>query len=79
VMIYDLMMSNAIEEKGFWRHNGKPLATADAFKTLVDRVGGTTKHQPADISSSLAYAVEQGNLRCAESQGQVEWKWVDYL
>ncbi len=79
VMIYDLMMSHAIEEKGFWRHNGKPLAAADAFQTLVDRVTGATSHQPADISSSLAYAVEQGNLKYAESQGRAQWRWVDYL
>ena len=79
VLIYDLMMSNAIEDKGFWRHNGTPIASQDAFKTLIDRVGGATKHQPADIASSLAYAVEQGSLQYTEGQGQVQWQWVDYL
>ena len=79
VMIYDLMMGHVIEEKGTWRHNGKPIASQDAFKTLVERVAGATKHQPADIASSLAYAVEQGSLQYTEGQGRVAWKWVDYL
>jgi radical SAM superfamily enzyme YgiQ (UPF0313 family) len=79
VLIYDLMMAHVIEEKGLWRTNGKPIASQDAFKTLIERVAGATTHWPADISSALVYAVEQGNLRCVESQGQVKWQWVDYL
>ena len=79
VMIYDLMMGHIIEEKGTWRHNGNPIASQDAFKTLIEKVAGATKHRPADISSSLIYAMEQGNLRYDESQGQVQWQWVDYL
>jgi anaerobic magnesium-protoporphyrin IX monomethyl ester cyclase len=79
VLIYDLMMGHAVEEKGFWRHNGKPLATADALKTLIDRIAGTFSHQPADISSALVYAAEQGNLRYEEREGQAQWQWVDYL
>ncbi len=79
VLIYDLMMGHVIEEKGTWRHNGNPIAGQDAFKTLIERVAGVTTHRPADISSALVYAAEQGNLRCAESRGQVKWQWVDYL
>jgi radical SAM superfamily enzyme YgiQ (UPF0313 family) len=79
VLIYDLMMDHVIEEKGSWRHNGKPIAGPDALKTLVDRVAGATSHQPKDISSALVYAAEQGNLRYEESAGKVQWRWVDYL
>jgi anaerobic magnesium-protoporphyrin IX monomethyl ester cyclase len=79
VLIYDLMMAHVIEEKGFWRHNGKPIARQDAFQTLVEKVEGCTKHQQADISSALSFAVEQGSLRYEESQEQITWQWVDYL
>jgi anaerobic magnesium-protoporphyrin IX monomethyl ester cyclase len=79
VLIYDLMMGHVIEEKGTWRTNGRPMASQDAFQTLVARVAGTTRHQPADITSALVHAMEQGNLKYAESQGQVKWQWVDYL
>lgn len=79
VLIYDLMMGQVIEERGFWRHNGNPIARPDAFKTLIDRVAGATTHRPADISSALVYAAEQGNLRYEEGQGQIKWQWVDYL
>jgi anaerobic magnesium-protoporphyrin IX monomethyl ester cyclase len=79
VLIYDLMMSHVIEEKGAWRTNGKPMARPDALKTLVDRVAGATSHQQADISSALVYAAAHGNLLYKESQGQAQWRWVDYL
>jgi len=79
VLIYDLMMGHVIEEKGTWRHNGNPIARPDAFKTLIDRVAGTTQHRPKDISSALVYAAEQGNLQYEDRQGQVKWRWVDYL
>jgi radical SAM superfamily enzyme YgiQ (UPF0313 family) len=79
VLIYDLMMDHVIEEKGSWRHNGKPNTGPDAFKTLVDRVAGATRHRPEDISCSLTHAAEHGNLRYEESAGKVQWRWVDYL
>jgi anaerobic magnesium-protoporphyrin IX monomethyl ester cyclase len=79
VLIYDLMMGRVIEEKGFWRNNGKPIASPDALKTLVDRVAGSTRHRPEDISCSLASAIEHGNLTYEENYGQVRWKWVDYI
>jgi anaerobic magnesium-protoporphyrin IX monomethyl ester cyclase len=79
VLIYDLMMGHVIEEKGTWRNNVNPIARPDAFKTLIERVAGTTQHRQEDISSALVYAAEQGNLRYTESQGQVKWRWVDYL
>jgi anaerobic magnesium-protoporphyrin IX monomethyl ester cyclase len=79
VLIYDLMTNRVIEEKGFWRHNGQPITRQDALKTLVDRVAGATTHQQADISLALGYAAKQGNLRCEQGQGQVQWQWVDYL
>jgi anaerobic magnesium-protoporphyrin IX monomethyl ester cyclase len=79
VLIYDLMMGHVIEEKGTWCHNGNPIARPDAFKTLIDRVAGTTQHRQADITSALVYAAEHGNLRYEESAGKVQWRWVDYL
>jgi anaerobic magnesium-protoporphyrin IX monomethyl ester cyclase len=79
VLIYDLMMGHVIEEKGTWRTNGQPMASQDVFKTLVARVAGATQHQPADITSALVYAMEQGNLSYEANQGQVKWQWVDYL
>jgi radical SAM superfamily enzyme YgiQ (UPF0313 family) len=79
VLIYDLMTNSIIEEKGGWRHNGKPMSQQDALQTLIARVAGATSHQSTDISSALVYAAEQGNLRYEERQGQIKWRWVDYL
>jgi hypothetical protein len=79
VLIYDLMTNRVIEEKGMWRHNGKPMSRHDALQTLIARVANCTKHRTADISTALVHAMEQGNLRYAEQEGQVKWQWVDYL
>jgi radical SAM superfamily enzyme YgiQ (UPF0313 family) len=79
VLIYDLMMGRIIEEKGAWRNNGKPFAGPDALKTLVDRVTRSTRHQSENVSSSLASAIEHGNLTYEENHGTVRWKWVDYI
>jgi radical SAM superfamily enzyme YgiQ (UPF0313 family) len=79
VLIYDLMMGRVIEEKGFWRNDGKPIAGPDALKTLVDRVASSTRHRSEDISCALTSAIEHGNLTYEENHGQVRWKWVDYI
>ena len=79
VLIYDLMMGRIIEEKGTWRNNGKPFAGPDVLKTLVDRVTRSTRHRSEDIFSSLASAIEHGNLTYEENHGTVRWKWVDYI
>jgi len=79
VLIYDLMMDHIIEKQGCWRNGGKPLSAPDAFKILVDRVVGATGLREAAVSSSLAPAVECGNLSYEEKHGQIQWRWADYI
>ena len=38
VLIYDLMMKNEIERRGFWSHDGRPESTEDNLKKLADRI-----------------------------------------
>lgn len=38
VLIYDLMMKNVVERRGFWSHDGRPVSTADSLKKLADRI-----------------------------------------
>jgi len=79
VLIYDLMMGEVIEEKGFWRNNGKPVSAGDVFKTLVNRVAGSTDYPRKQVAETLSLAVEKGNLTWSEEKEIIRWEWVDFL
>jgi len=79
VLIYDLMMGEVIEEKGFWRNNGKPVSAGDVFKTLVNRVAGSTDYTRKQVAETLSLAVEKGNLTWSEEKEIIRWEWVDFL
>jgi len=79
VLIYDLMMENVIEEKGAWSHEGKSINHDGALGALVSRVEESTDHSRDQIHRTLAFAVEQENLRCENRNGKIRWGWVDYL
>ncbi|MCP4668735.1 MAG: B12-binding domain-containing radical SAM protein [Deltaproteobacteria bacterium] len=79
VLIYDLMMDEVIEEKGFWGHTGKPVSQGRAFKGLVDRVADSTDYTRKQVDETLGLAVEKGNLTWREDKGIIRWEWVDYL
>jgi len=79
VLIYDLMMGNVIEKHGSWRNGGKPLSAPDAFRTLVEKIVKSTGLRAAAVSSSLAPALERGNLTYEEKRGHVHWQWADYI
>jgi radical SAM superfamily enzyme YgiQ (UPF0313 family) len=79
VLIYDLMMKNLIEEKGYWQVEENPLSADEALNGLVRKVNAATAYRPADIHEALQQAVDQGNLTFRDDDGQVKWQWVDYL
>jgi radical SAM superfamily enzyme YgiQ (UPF0313 family) len=79
VLIYDLMMNNLIEERGYWQVEENPLSADEALNGLVRKVNASTTHRPADIYGALQHAVDQGNLTFRDDDGQVKWQWVDYL
>jgi len=79
VLIYDLMMGHVIEQHGSWHNGGQPVSGADAFTTLVDRIVRATGLREADVSSSLAPAMERADLTYEENGGEVHWQWIDYI
>ena len=79
VLIYGLMMKNLIEDRGYWQVEENPLSADEALNGLVRKVNAATAHRPADIHEALQHAVDQGNLTFRDDDGQVKWKWVDYL
>jgi hypothetical protein len=79
VLTYELMMGEAIEEKGFWQSNGRPISEGDPLKTLVDRLAGSTDYTREQVNTILNFALEQGNLRWSEDEDQIRWEWIDFL
>ena len=78
VVINDLMMTRAVEEKGFWP-NRKTLSEEDSLSQLVDQVWGLTGSEKKLVQKTLTYAVGKGNLLCLDQDGVTRWKWRDYL
>jgi len=79
VLIYDLMMKNEIERRGFWSHDGRPASTEDNLNKLADRISRSSDATSETLYNTLGPALEKGNLKCSDKNGVVRWRWVDYL
>jgi hypothetical protein len=79
VLLYDLMMENAIEQKGFWSHEGRPVSLQDNLKTLTDRISSSVDTGSEMLFDALDHALKQGNLKCTDLNGDIRWQWVDFL
>ena len=79
VLLYDLMMKNVIEQKGFWSHEGPPVSTQDNLKILSDRISYSVDAGPEMLFDALGHALKQGNLKCTDLNGNIRWQWVDFL
>jgi anaerobic magnesium-protoporphyrin IX monomethyl ester cyclase len=77
-VINDLMMSRAIEEKGFWP-NQSTLSEEDSLSRLADQVWSLTSSGKDQVQKTLTYALGKGNLICLDQEGETRWKWRDYL
>ena len=79
VLIYDLMMKKAIEQKGFWPNDGPPAKPAENLRTLCRRVGPMVNTDPQVLHDILDHTMQQGNLKCTAANGKIQWQWVDYI
>lgn len=84
VLIYELMMEQAIEkyagEKyGGFSHKETTISNDEALGMLVKRLVAGTGHLETELSHTLGYAVDQGYLKWREKGKMPRWKWVDYL
>ena len=79
VLLYDLMMTHALEDKGVFRHNGAPASDDAAIKQLVDRLAGTITQSQNQMVRTLTYALRRGYLTYTAGDGHCRWEWVDTL
>jgi radical SAM superfamily enzyme YgiQ (UPF0313 family) len=78
VLVYDLMMKNAVERVGTWT-DGLEVNPGECLRTLIRRVDAAAPHGREKIQGALEAAANEGNLVCERTGGEVRWKWKDYL
>ncbi len=79
VLIYDLMMSGALEKKGAIPFTKKHPDDPGELKILVQKISRYTKFSEKQIFETLCFAKEQGSLKSSKQDGHIKWEWVDYL
>ncbi len=79
VLLYDLMMKSAIEHKGFWSHDVRPVSAEDNLKILADRISRSVDAGPEILFITLGQALKQGNLKYTDLNGNIRWQWADFL
>ena len=79
VLIYDLMMNSAIEQNGFWRHNGLPISEGEIITMLSIQISQATDDDPERLCKTLGHAVKQGALKYEITNGEIRCQWADYL
>jgi hypothetical protein len=79
VAIHDLMASQALEEKGSWAINGRPLNQESELQRLAEAIWSSTRYNQEQVLKSLQYALGQGFLTYSVIGGLVHWGWLDYL
>jgi anaerobic magnesium-protoporphyrin IX monomethyl ester cyclase len=77
-VIHDLMMSQAVEENGFW-DTQKWSSDQDSLNRLADQVWRFSRSGKEQVQKTLAYAFGKGNLIRLEQDGLTRWGWRDYL
>ena len=78
VLVYDLMMSRFLEDKGSWPlENG--IRDEELLDGLIERIASARKEGRGLIKDALDDALERGNLVFTRENGRVTWQWNDFL
>ncbi len=79
VLVYNLMMKGVVEENGCQPQQGSPVTEKKLLTLLSNKICRMTDYDPERIYEALSNAVQQGNLKHANENGKIKWRWVDYL
>jgi hypothetical protein len=74
VVIYNLMMENALEKRGGWTIRSQADYSVDLLSDLADHlaVAGASREE---LISVLSHALEQGFLKYALTADRIQWNW----
>ena len=79
VLVYDMMMNEAVERLGSWSAPDGPLEDGRALDFLIERIAGENGRGPERVSETLTEAAARGELRPVRSKDAVRWEWVEGL
>jgi radical SAM superfamily enzyme YgiQ (UPF0313 family) len=81
VVIYDLMMSRAVETGGVWRNGCGPVDPEPALAGLKQRLGVPegAGYSRSQLEKTLDFAFCQGYLDLTSNAGTIRWRWVETL
>jgi hypothetical protein len=79
VVIYDLMMENALEKRGGWTIHSPAEHSGDLVNDLADHLALLSAAGREKRVSALTHALEQGFLTYSMTSGGIQWRWVDSI
>lgn len=82
VLLYELMMSRAIENHGTWEIDGDgeiESSTNNRLRELIERIDIPRNFSKEKAFSILRYASEQRFLVCIHTNKYVKWTWKNHL
>ena len=81
VVLYDLMMRRAVEERGLWQNGHGQVAPERALRALADRipVPATANYGRDQLEKSLRFALTEGYLKMSCEAATIRWEWVETL
>jgi len=79
VLIYELMMKNAVEQEGSWSLENRLLTQNELLKRLSNRISHLTDSTSEALYNTLSHSLRQGNLGYSIQNGAIQWNWVDFL
>ncbi len=75
VLLYELMMNEAIEAAGSWAIEDG----ADPLAGLLERVGSAYTGDREKLSEALTSAADRGDLECVRQGGKIRFRWREFL
>ena len=79
VINYDIMMKKGIEKDGIWENSDSDKTDKDELMTLAGKVCKYTDYKQQKVFESLNHAHNNENILCLRENGNIVWKWADYL
>jgi len=79
VVIYDLMMGNALEKLGDWTIQFPADHAVDLLNDLADHLAPPVGTDREKLLSALSHALNNGFLKYAVTADRIRWQWVDRI
>ena len=79
VMLYDLMMGGVLERHGTWHTEKNKITAGGELPELISRIAALENLDTKILADALSWAAENDNLSLERVNGEVWWRWRNYL